>query len=97
AYNVVTFVHPHSPPVILGIAFQFDATWSVLPAAVAPAVNFTRLENESATLTQADDLFHALGVCLEIHKSALFSHRFTGIAQIPRREFCSGGHVHRFF
>src|SRR5436309_15011211 len=51
-------MHHHVPPIILEVAFQFDAKRSVIPGAVEAAVNFARLENESAPLTQAGDLFH---------------------------------------
>src|SRR5205085_8791587 len=56
--NVVAFADHDSPPIIFHVPLQLHAEWSIIPAAVQAAVDFARLENESAPLAQADDLFH---------------------------------------
>src|SRR6266403_1661228 len=46
--DIVALVHHHTPPIVFQIALQFDAERTVIPAAVQAAVDFARLENETA-------------------------------------------------
>src|SRR6266508_4557602 len=68
AYYIVALMHHDAPPVVLQVALYFDTERSVIPSAIEPAVDFARLENKTAPLTQADDFFHALGVGWRAHR-----------------------------
>src|SRR5436190_20531861 len=70
----------HTPPIILQVPLQFDANWPIMPCAVQPAVDFARLENETAPLAQADDLLHPFRVARFVH---YFGHRLTLLSVIP--------------
>src|ERR1039457_2666690 len=65
--DVVALAHHHAPPVLLEIIFQLDPKRTVIPATVHSAVDFARLENESAPLAQADDFLHPLRISLVAH------------------------------
>src|SRR5260370_38315011 len=80
SHDIVAFVHHHAPQVILQVALKFDPKRPIIPSAVEAAVNLAGLENETAPLAQADDLFHKLAVVLVAHWR--MSADFADFAQI---------------
>src|SRR5438874_5346610 len=56
--HIVAVAHDDLPPILLEIIFKLDPKRAVIPHPVEPAINLARLENEPASLTQADDFFH---------------------------------------
>src|SRR5215472_3241855 len=61
-------MHHDAPPVVFQVALQFNAKRSIIPGAVESPVDFARLENKTAPLTQADDFFHGLRVGWHTHR-----------------------------
>ena len=56
-YVVAHFGHAF-PPKILNIPFELSSERTVIPEAVKPPVNFTRLKNESASFAKTNNFLH---------------------------------------
>ena len=58
--DIVAVARHGLPPCVAKVALQFRAHRTVIPETVEAAVDFGGLENETAPLAEADDLFHPL-------------------------------------
>ncbi len=74
AENIVTFLDILTPPVIFDVSLEFGSEWTVVPAAIEPAVDFCGLKDEALALTQGYDFLHFLriGVVFISHDDSSF-------------------------
>src|SRR5437660_4016171 len=58
--HVIAILRHAAPPIILDVALELRTERTVIPKAIDPAVNFGRLEDQSAALAEGDNLLHAI-------------------------------------
>ena len=68
ADDIVAVTGHRAPPGLAEVTLQFGSQWAIVPKSANAPVDFGGLEDEAASLGQADDLFHAgFGVCCVGH------------------------------
>jgi len=60
AHDVVALPGHRSPPGVTEVALQFSPQRAVVPEAADPAVDLGRLEDDTTSLAEADDLLHTV-------------------------------------
>ncbi len=85
AHDVVAAPHHVVPPAIADVLLQFHAQRAVIPKAVDAAVNFGRLENETASFAERNDLFHQFTGLRLSHRRVSFGQYRAGVKKAQGR------------